>query len=81
MIAGVKLWLVACLFHMCIGKSIIGEGEYPTSLWYRVNDLCNDIHKQSGFTVCPSTSHTSCSCCSGVYMQYRLASMPTNNKL
>ena len=65
------------------------EGEYPTSLWYcvttlyRVHDLSNDIHKESGFTVCPSTSHTSCSYCSGVVyiMPYRLASMPTNNKL
>ena len=53
-----------------IDKSIIieKEGEYPTSLWYyahllttlyRVHDLCSDIHKQSGFIVCPSTSHTS----------------------
>ena len=47
---------------------IIGkEGEYPTSLWYCVTtlyagrDLCNDIHKQSGFTIYPTISHSSCS--------------------
>ena len=42
------------------------EGEYPTSLWacvttlYGGHDLCNDIHIQSGFTDCPTTSHSSC---------------------
>ena len=40
------------------------EGEYPTSLWYCVttlyggHDLCNNIHIQSGFTDCPTTSHS-----------------------
>ena len=40
------------------------EGEYPTSLWacvttlYGGHDLCNDIHIHSGFTDCPTTSHT-----------------------
>ena len=43
------------------------EGEYPTSLWYcittlyGVHDLCKNIHIQSGFTVCPTTSPSNCS--------------------
>ena len=42
---------------------IQNEEEYPTSLWYRATalygfrDLCKDIHIQSGFTGCPTTSH------------------------
>ena len=45
---------------------VIEEGEYPTSLWasvttlYGGHDLCNDIHIESGFTDCPTTSHSSC---------------------
>ena len=73
------------IMHAYNQEYVIGkEGEYPTSLWYcvttlyQVHNLCNNIYKQSGFTV-----HHIPAVVTGVvlYMPYRLASMPTNNKL
>ena len=73
-----------------ISKSIIiiieKEGEYRTSLWYcvttlyGVHDLCNDIHIQSGFTVCPTNHTAAAATCIDIYwcctVQEPLATCP-----
>ena len=75
------LWEIQYLQEYIIEK----EGEYPTSLWYCVttlyggHDLCNDIHEQSGFTICPTAYHSSCSYCTSAVLASQSTYMPTNS--